>query len=157
METGRFRSDLYYRLCVIPITVPALRDRRDDISILADYLLRRISHKTTHETLNFSKEAIFTVENYNWPGNVRELQNVLKYAVLKCWGNLIIPKHFPQYLSRKNFHHVVHRHRKHKLDITGVADALRKANGNKRLAAEKLGVSRSTLCRFFDRHKSDVE
>jgi transcriptional regulator with PAS, ATPase and Fis domain len=154
LENGRFRSDLYYRLCVIPITVPPLRDRKDDIAVLADYFLRRISHKTTHKTMHFSKEAVSILENYDWPGNVRELQNVIKYAVLQSQGHVIIPKHYPQYLFQKNIHQAVRRNRKRKLDIFTVTDALRNANGNKRLAAKKLGVSRSTLYRFFDRHKS---
>jgi transcriptional regulator with PAS, ATPase and Fis domain len=153
INKGRFRSDLYYRLCVIPILIPPLRDRRDDIPRLADYYLDKFSRNTPHTKMEFSKEAISIIENYDWPGNVRELQNILKYAVLKCKGSRITPVHFPYYLFKNKIHHVVGRRRKLKLELTDVADALRKTNGNKRWAAELLGVSRSTLYRYFERQK----
>lgn len=156
MDKGRFRSDLYYRLCVIPIMVPSLRDRRDDIALLTDFFLEKITRQNDQKKKHLSAKAISILENHDWPGNVRELQNTLKYAVLKCHGETITPEHFPYYLFQKNFTHGVRRYRKSKLEIASVADALRKSNGNKRLAAERLGVSRSTLYRFFDRHRSET-
>jgi len=153
IDKGRFRSDLYYRLCVIPILIPPLRDRRDDISLLANHYLDKFSRNSHHSKMEFSKEAISIIEKYDWPGNVRELQNILKYAVLKCKRSRITPEHFPYYLFKNKIHHVVGRRRKHKLELTAVADALRKTNGNKRWAAELLGVSRSTLYRYFDRQE----
>jgi transcriptional regulator of acetoin/glycerol metabolism len=84
-----------------------------------------------------------------WPGNVRELQNVLQYAMIRCQGEVIEPHHFPMLSSKP----LPVRHREAKLRKQDVALAMQKADGNKRRAAEILGVSRSTLYRFFDRQK----
>ncbi len=154
IEKGRFRRDLYYRLCVIPVLLPPLRARKDDISLLVDFFLKEFAYEKRRRKMKLSKEAITFLENYNWPGNVRELQNILKYAAVKCQDNLISPEHFPYYLFTKNIHQTVPRRRKPKLDIAEVADALRKTKGNKRWAAQILGVSRSTLYRFFDRQSN---
>jgi transcriptional regulator with PAS, ATPase and Fis domain len=154
IEKGRFRSDLYYRLCVIPILLPALRERRDDIPLLSEFSLKKFALKKNQKKLKLSKEALSVLENYSWPGNVRELQNVLKYAVLKCQRELITPEHFPYYLFQNKINYVTRRRRKLKLDVAKVSDALRQTKGNKRWAAEKLGVSRSTLYRFFDKQET---
>jgi len=158
IETGRFRRDLYYRLCVIPILIPPLRSRKDDIPLLADHFLGKFGSAKGQEKLKLSSEALSLLETYQWPGNIRELQNVLKYGIVKCKSNEIKPRHFPYYLFREKVHLKVRRRRKSKLDVTEVADALRKAQGNKRWAAELLGVSRSTLYRFFERQvKEDIK
>lgn len=155
IEKGNFRRDLYYRLCVIPIVIPPLRARKDDIPILANYFVRKISNNKRRRIAILSEEAASLLENYNWPGNVRELENILKYAFIKCRGRVIKPKHFPQYVFQGKFKKIARRPRKLKLDIAEVADALQKSKGNKRWAAELLGVSRSTLYRFFERQKRE--
>lgn len=151
IESGRFRRDLYYRLCVIPIILPPLRARQDDINLLSLHFLNSIQPEKRKRKIKLSKDALSILENYDWPGNVRELHNILKYAVIKCQNNLIMPNHFPHYLFQKNIKGIVRRRRKPKLELADIANALRKAKGNKKIAAEMLGVSRSTLYRYFSR------
>ena len=154
MEAGRFRRDLYYRLCVIPILLPPLRARKDDIRLLAAHFLNHAKPEKRRRRIRLSADALSLLENYDWPGNVRELQNILKYAVIKCAGDTIQPNHFPQYLFAKNVRGIVRRHRQPKLELAEIANALRKSKGNKTIAAKILGVSRSTLYRYFSRHKA---
>ena len=155
INEGRFRRDLYYRLCVIPVLLPTLRARKDDIGLLSEYFLKQFSHKKRRRQIRLSSDAISLLENYSWPGNVRELQNILKYAVVKCQGNIITPDNFPYYLYKRKPNMKIRRRRKPKLNIAEVADALRKSKGNKSWAAEILGVSRSTLYRFFERDRNE--
>jgi transcriptional regulator with PAS, ATPase and Fis domain len=157
IEKGQFRSDLYYRLCVIPILLPPLRERKDDIPRLAEFFLNQFVSKSGQNRLKLSKKAMLTLESYSWPGNVRELENILKYAVLKCKSKVITPDHFPYYIYHNKLKFIRRRIRKSKLTFIDVANAMQKTKGNKRLAAEVLGVSRSTLYRFFDRHKENQD
>jgi DNA-binding NtrC family response regulator len=82
VAAGRFREDLFYRLNVIPMTLPALRDRREDIPILTRHFLGRFSLKYNRQELELTPEHETLLENYDWPGNIRELQNVIERAVL---------------------------------------------------------------------------
>ena len=88
-DSGAFRKDLYYRLNVIPIHVPALRERAEDIPLLAKHFLRRHGQAMGREPLEFSSEALSALSSYEWPGNVRELGNVIERAVALCAGNTI--------------------------------------------------------------------
>jgi PAS domain S-box-containing protein len=81
-KAGRFRLDLYYRLSVFPIEVPPLRDRREDIGLLAEFFLRQAARRAGSRSVRLSKEQLAALENYDWPGNVRELQNVIERAVI---------------------------------------------------------------------------
>src|SRR5262249_1792517 len=81
---GRFRRDLYYRLATLPLVVPALRERREDIVALAHWLLRSVCHTVGRRQGDLSPDACRALEGYAWPGNVRELRNVLERAVLLC-------------------------------------------------------------------------
>ena len=149
VAVGRFREDLYYRLCVVPITVPPLRERRGDIPLLSEYFLTLFAHKEGFQKVRLSSAALSVLTAYSWPGNVRELQNVLQYAIIRCQGSVIKPEHLP--LPDSSISAI--RHRKPKLQDHEVVQALQKAGGNKRRAAEILGISRSSLYRFFERQK----
>lgn len=152
---GRFREDLYYRLNVVPLDLPPLRERRNDIPLLAKHILQRLEADRQREGYIISREAMSVMISYAWPGNVRELQNWLQFAMVKCKDGVIRPEHFPptrgavaiqqvsQYLPGKG-------RRRRKLDSDSVRAALDEARGNKRRAAELLGVSRATLYRFLD-------
>ncbi len=98
VERGQFREDLYYRLNALPIELPPLRDRKEDIEALAKVFLQR--HRPWKE-IKFSREAMETLKAYRWPGNIRELQNAVAFAVtnVEPEGELILPGHFPAYLS----------------------------------------------------------
>ena len=147
---GRFREDLYYRLNVVPIQLPPLRDRRNDISLLAQHVLQKILTDTGRKDVRISPEALDIIMSYDWPGNVRELQNWMQFALVKCRGNLIRPEHLPP--NRNKTHIAVDEIvKRRKLDMATVHEALERTNGNKVEAARLLGVSRATLYRFMDR------
>ena len=93
VKEGRFREDLYYRLNVVTISLPALRDRQEDIPVLADYFLRRYSREYEKRDLRFSVEALKRLSEHHWPGNVRELENCVKQAVVLATGLAILPEH----------------------------------------------------------------
>ncbi|NIM90542.1 MAG: PAS domain S-box protein [Candidatus Aminicenantes bacterium] len=155
IKEGRFRSDLFYRMCVVPIEIPPLRERRDDIPLLVEYFLKKSLYKQRKEEVKVSPEALSVMMNYDWPGNIRELQNVIQYALLKCGNNLILkdqlpPSIFDSYLNEK---FITKRKRNRKLSSEAVQWALKETKGNKKEAARKLGVSRATLYRFLDSKK----
>ncbi len=107
VKEGRFREDLFYRLNVFPITLPPLRQRREDIYLLADYFLEILSEKFGHRNLKLSDEALKVLQENNWQGNVRELQNTLERAVILSRGGIIKPVHlvFERGNYEKDFHH----------------------------------------------------
>jgi len=99
---GRFREDLYYRVNVVTITLPPLRDRRPDIPLLANHTLARFSHLSGGRVKEISREAMEVLLDYSWPGNVRQLESAIERAILLCEGDKIMPRDLPQeVLSRK--------------------------------------------------------
>jgi len=98
IEEGKFREDLYYRLCVIPIEIPPLRERKEDITILANYFLNKFSNKQ----MNFDPQTIEFFLNYPWPGNVRELKNTVLAMVNFSEENILSPKHLPPRFFKEN-------------------------------------------------------
>jgi transcriptional regulator with PAS, ATPase and Fis domain len=148
---GRFRRDLYYRLNVMPIMVPPLRARKEDIPLLCDHFLTGFAADSWSQKIEMSPEVEHNLMNYSWPGNVRELRNVLQYASVRTTSGVITPADLPPNLiSFEN--HKMHYKKKRRLKLTKsqVTEALNIARGNRREAAKILGVSRSTLYRFFD-------
>jgi transcriptional regulator with PAS, ATPase and Fis domain len=101
MKKGTFREDLYYRLNVIPIFIPPLRERKDDISLLASYFLQKISQDKRREFTGFSPEVMEIFLAHPWPGNVRELENVIEHAVIVAKQDRILPKDLPQSLLQR--------------------------------------------------------
>ena len=149
IKAGRFREDLFYRLCVVPITMPPLRERLNDIPLLAESYLEWSAKESHKEKVSLSPEVLDILMGYNWPGNVRELQNVLQYALIKCQGKVIEPQYLPGNISPAAKRLPVRRQRKGKLDSKTVEAALQKTKGNKLKAAKLLGVSRATIHRFL--------
>lgn len=148
---GRFRQDLYYRLNVMPIMVPPLRARKEDIPLLCDHFLTGFAADSWSQKIEMSPEVEHILMNYSWPGNVRELRNVLQYASVRATSEVITSADLPPNLiSFEN--HKIHYKKKRRLKLTKsqVTGALKIAQGNRREAAKILGVSRSTLYRFFD-------
>ena len=153
VEAGRFRQDLFYRLSVIPVFVPPLRDRGDDILFLAEHFLNKYSKQSLGPKFELSLEARSLLLDYSWPGNVRELQNAIQYAMMKCGGATIGPECLPPVLLNGMKQLPMPRPRESTLNKTEVISALEQARGNKRLAAQILGISRSTLYRYLSRQK----
>jgi PAS domain S-box-containing protein len=147
VEKGTFRDDLYYRINVVPIHLPPLRERKNDIPILAEHFLKEVL-KEGHETIGLSKEALAIMINYPWPGNVRELQSAIRFALVKARGRLIQPQNLPMELQEwKNSRSS--RGPSRKLGPESVQAALTRSGGNKAKAARLLGVGRATLYRFL--------
>ena len=149
MAAGRFRADLYYRLCVMPILVPPLRERKDDIPLLADHFICAIASRASGRKPSLSREALLLLMTYDWPGNVRELQNAIQVACVKSKGSTIQPVHLPSSIGSQAPKSIRRRKRRRKLDQNALQDALRRTGGNKLQAAQLLGVNRSTLYRFL--------
>lgn len=100
---GSFREDLYYRLHVFPISLPPLRDRREDIPLLAHHLLTKVRERSGKNVAALSDEALRILEQHDWPGNVRELEGVIEWAVISCEGDIVEPRHLPRSLHPKGF------------------------------------------------------
>jgi DNA-binding NtrC family response regulator len=101
VQEGRFREDLFYRLRVVPVEVPPLRVRREDIEPLATYLLARVAARQGR-ALRFSPDALRALLGHGWPGNVRELENALEYAVAVCKGQTVLPEDLPAELQQSS-------------------------------------------------------
>jgi len=151
LEAGRFREDLYYRLSVVPLWLPPLRERRNDIPLLVDHILKRACEDTGREGVSVSPETLDLMLSYEWPGNIRELQNWIQFAMIKCKDSVIKPEHLPPPRRASDMKAVSPmKRRRRKLDVASVRSALEETNGNKVEAAQLLGVSRATLYRFLD-------
>jgi PAS domain S-box-containing protein len=148
----RFREDLFYRLSVIPIRVPPLRERVDDIPLLVDHILGRIAAETGGRKLRVSTDALDILTAWSWPGNVRELQNTLHFANVRCRSSVLHARDLPPtLLARKTSPALppASRGRRPKLTREIVRQAVAKAGGNRARAAQALGVSRTTLYRYL--------
>jgi PAS domain S-box-containing protein len=148
VQQNNFREDLYYRLNVIPIHIPPIRERRNDIPLLIDHFLDETRRRYDGKPFKISKEAVSIMMDYKWPGNVRELQNAIQFAIVKSDGKIILPEDLPIELRElaniRSF-----RGPSKKLDIDRVRIALKETGGNKAKAARLLGVGRATLYRFL--------
>ena len=144
MKKGTFREDLYYRLNVIPIFIPPLRERKDDISFLASHFLEKFSQEKGKKIVDFSPEVMEIFLAHPWPGNVRELENVIEHAVIIGKKDEIYTKDLPQYLIQKPLERedLVTLHDFEK-DL--ILKTLKEMNWNKHKAAKKLKINRSTL------------
>jgi transcriptional regulator with PAS, ATPase and Fis domain len=151
VKKKNFRDDLYYRLNVIPIHIPPLRERKNDIPLLIDHFLEEAAQRYGNHPLRASKTALALMLDYLWPGNVRELQNAIQYAIVKSNGKVIQPEDLPMEF-RKATPLQKARGPAVKLNAEQVRAALLKTGGNKARAARRLGVGRATLYRFLDRH-----
>jgi len=150
---GRFRTDLYYRLAVMPIHLPPLRDRGNDISLLADYFLDKYSADTGKSVKDIDSDTLDLLKHYNWPGNVRELSNAIQYAMVKCRMEVMKTEYLPPEIREYSLKKVSSKAgRPPKLNLDTVRDALQATRGNRAEAARLLGVSRTTLYRFLETH-----
>ena len=148
VKQGTFRDDLYYRLNVIPIRLPPLRDRKIDIPLLVEHFLQEAGERYNRKPLKISSKAMALMLDYRWPGNVRELQNAIQFAIVKCSAKTISAADLP--LELREIENVcIRRGPSRKLTLEGVRSTLQKTGGNKAKAAKLLGVGRATLYRFL--------
>jgi two-component system response regulator HydG len=176
MTQGKFREDLYYRLRVIEVKLPPLRDRIAGIPLLANHFLKLFSKQLNKRIATISDQALDCLARYPWPGNVRELRHVMERACVFCESPVLLLEHLPEELLNPNGHSTrpasasqqsppqtiltkplpVSPH--YSSEDEKIIDALRQANGNKAKAAKLLGIARSTLYRQMQRYNlSDSE
>jgi PAS domain S-box-containing protein len=157
LQDGRFRRDLYYRLNVIPLTIPPLRERREDIPPLARALLTQISQDASLQEIHMAPEAEKALSQYEWPGNVRELSNVLERVVYSLEGYAIHLCDLPFYLYRGRRASAANertslKHLQSSAEIEAILYALESTNYNKARAAHLLGIHRTLLYKKIKRY-----
>lgn len=155
LSEGKFREDLYYRLNVIPIFLPPLNERPDDIGPLIEHFIKKFSEKNNKKIEGISSEALSICLKYNWPGNVRELENAIENAVVLSEDSMIKPEDLPFYINTKNDEKKFPEIAKQKglsfrdqieyAEKAILYNALEEADGNKTHAAKKLGFSIRTM------------
>jgi DNA-binding NtrC family response regulator len=158
MKKGKFREDLFYRLHVFPIFLPDLKDRREDIPLLAYHFLDLYSKEAKKEIKGISKEAMKLLLEYHWPGNVRELENTIERAVIMTDQDHVVPNDLPKDMT-EGFSEMIKRgvkNRKSLEDIKSeyIKEILKEVGGNKRIASEILMVNPRTLYRFEKKGQS---
>jgi two-component system response regulator HydG len=162
IRRGNFRSDLFYRLNVIALNLPALRERRDDLLLLLEAFLQTMAQEAGTEPKALASEALDAVMVYEWPGNVRELENALEHAVVLSRGNLIEAGALPERITKRRKEPLVaeRSYRNPTLEVIERAYimwVLQAEGGNKTRAAEVLGIDPSTLYRKLSRYEEQVE
>jgi PAS domain S-box-containing protein len=156
MREGRFREDLYYRLNVIPIQLPALRERKADIPLLVEFLLERFAAKGKGKALSVSPRAMSVLMNHDWPGNVRELENALEHAMVCSRGSVIEPDALPGAMLTEQRGHL-HGPRRARAALSATSErelllrTLEASRWKRGLAAARLRIDRSTLWRKMQR------
>lgn len=160
---GRFRQDLYYRLNVIRLNIPPLRDRLDDIPLLSHHMIEDLSNRIGIKPKEIDKEAMNVLQNYNWPGNVRELRNVLESALNLVKGNIIYSEHLPDHMIKKakesnadNGNTLILKDIVAKAEIKAIREALKECNGNRTEAVKRLGIHRTALYKKIDAYGLDI-
>ena len=161
VKKKNFREDLFYRLNVIPIFIPPLRDRKEDIPLLINHFIKFYSNKFKKEVKGVSPSALSIFMDYDWPGNVRELENVIERSVILCSKDIIetddLSLSFPKSVKK------IQETRGKKTDMTLdemekwlILDTLEKYNKNQKLTAQKLGISTTTLWRKFKKYNISI-
>ncbi|MCM0650978.1 sigma 54-interacting transcriptional regulator [Clostridium swellfunianum] len=163
VKEGRFRSDLFYRLNVVEIEIPPLRDRLDDIPVLCEYTLNHLFSNMGFENKTVTDKAKTALSSYNWPGNVRELRNVLERAANISSGEYINLEHLPSYISSS---FIMNNYREDscllkdvvaKAEISAIMEALKLANGSRTEAAKRLGIHRTALYKKLTQYGFDIK
>jgi two-component system response regulator HydG len=165
---GKFREDLYYRLNVVAIRIPALRERREDLPILIRHFLVRFASQQKKNLTGFDRPALALLLNTDYPGNVRELENVIRHAVLMSGGPVIGPHDLPEYLRPHNPAESLldvprtaaelrqmKRRVREDVEKSFVIEALKRSGGSITRAAAETGVHRTRLAQLISRHKID--
>lgn len=151
VDTGIFRSDLYYRLNVFSINIPPLRERRPDIALLAQHFLKKYSEATNKHIMRIADDALNKLMSHTWPGNVRELENAMERAVVVCKSDTIQPEHFP-FAAVKPVNHAIGRSLDD-IEREHIHAILLETDWNISQAARLLNIDRVTLYRKIKKYK----
>jgi len=154
VELGLFREDLFYRLNVIPLQIPPLRQRPEDLHSLIAHFITKYCKKNKKSNLSISPDALRVMENYGWPGNVREVENAIERAVILCLGHQITPEDLPDELS-KGAGSAIQVNigtglTMEEIEMMVIRNSLKKNHGDKAKTAEELGISIRTIYRKLD-------
>ena len=156
VRIGEFREDLYYRLKVVEVALPPLRERLEDLPLLIDHFRQVFNKRFKKNVDGFSNEVLDRFMDYPWPGNIRELEHVIEHAFILCHGNTLTYEHLPieirAYPEADDKKTVSDSTRRESDLFAKTLDALSRAGGNKAKAARLLGIDRRTLYRRLDRH-----
>ena len=149
VKSKNFRSDLYFRLNVIPIFIPPLKDRSGDIKLLTHHFIKKYSMIRNEPEMKISRRALKLLMDYNWPGNVRELENAIERAATLCESDTIVPSDLPDDIYGEDDESSGKTDREnlslYDIEKEYIVEVYNKCNGNKSKAAEMLGISRATL------------
>ncbi len=145
IKKGVFREDLFFRINVVTIEIPPLRERGDDILLLTQYFTNKFAEKLGKPTLRFSDDALQVLKNYHWPGNVRELENVIQRLVVMTDGDVIEVPDLPSLMRFSALRENGFNRTLAEMEFDYIQNVLTSANGNKTRAAEILGIDRKTL------------
>jgi PAS domain S-box-containing protein len=157
VQEGRFREDLFYRLHVVPITIPPLRERKEDIPPLVNHTFQKLAAKMQSESLGVSSEAMDVLMQHDWPGNVRELENALQFALVRTGGDTISPQSLPSWIGRgseraerpgKPLEKIVEERERDE-----IVKRLVQCQGKLSNVAKALGIGRTTLWRKMKRYR----
>jgi len=159
VDKGKFRADLFYRLAVIPITIPSLRERPGDISLLSKLFCSRLVARGYPDNVVCTTDATNMMMNYHWPGNVRELENAVEHGLICAIDNEVQPESLPQNIrdySQNRKIEIETSDENEALHASEIEATLKRVNGNKAEAARLLGVNRTTLWRWIQKFNIDV-
>jgi two-component system NtrC family response regulator len=151
LKEGKFREDLYYRLGVVTVSLPPLRERREDILLLATSLLQRFANDNRKKITGFTPQAIQTLKTYSWPGNVRELENKIKRAVIMAEEQKVTPMDLELTSPYERFERQGLKEARGALERELIEKALAKNKRNISKAAQELGISRPTLYELLEK------
>ena len=153
VKLGEFREDLYYRIKVVQIPIPSLRQRREDIPLLSDHFLNRFNNHFKKQIEGFSNEVINTFMNYSWPGNIRELEHAIEHGFVLCQGKTMLFDHLPVEIKEYLKTGKPVRSENSSPDKEEILNALNKTDWNKSKAARLLGIGRRTIYRKIEEYK----
>jgi DNA-binding NtrC family response regulator len=160
VEQGKFRDDLYYRINVFTLTIPPLRERHEDIPLLANHFIEKYAIETGKRVEKISEHALQTLMDYSWPGNVRELENAIEHAVVVTEGTVILPNALPVLAQVQNLDQkpVVDTAKSlDQIEKEHILSVLNKTKGNISKAAKTLGINRVTLYRKLKEYNIKTE
>jgi PAS domain S-box-containing protein len=156
VEQGLFRDDLYYRLNVVKLLLPPLRDRKDDIPMLCQHFIKTFGARQSKEIIGISEPAMEILMRYNFPGNIRELENIIEYAFILCHSGLIMPNHLPEPLAPKVTSARTDQESSRSLDAIekqAILAALERNSWRKLMTCRELGISKDTLRRKIHKYQ----
>jgi len=168
IQQGRFREDLFYRLNVVALTVPPLRERPDDISLMAQYFLKMFSERNSKSISGFTQQAMQKLARYSWPGNVRELMNAVERAVVLSRAEIvdtdelvfsmadqIVSDHPGAGMLSRSVGDVENLPLE-EVEKRSILEALKSCGGNKSEAARRLGITRKTLRKKLEKYEGNT-